>query len=88
MFQGYLPPCNRISSMIKRQTTENLRKYGREKVCVLFRFILSEISTKGVDIFWYDSFGDIMGRKFPILLHRAYLHGKPNKQKGGRVWKP
>lgn len=75
MFADYFPPCVRVSNLLKTKTIEVLRKYGRKKVCILFRFILSEIRLYGMDKFRFFSFSYLM-TNFAPLLYSAYYHRK------------
>ena len=75
MFADYYPPCVRVSNSLKMKTIEVLQKYGRKKVCILFRFILSEIRLYGMDKFRFFSFNYLM-TNFAPLLYYAYHYGK------------
>lgn len=78
MFAEYYPPCIRIPNSLLIQTMEVLRRFGRRKVCILFRFILSEIQLNGVNKIPFFSFMDLM-TFFPSLLCRAYRCGKERR---------
>ena len=79
MFDGIYPPLIRLSKINKERITKVVQKYGRKNVCVVFRFLRSEVEIHGKDAFRTLDLGYIIGF-FPRLLYTAYHNRKSMKQ--------
>ena len=71
MFKGILPYHCRVTQWQIDRLKFILSKYGRKRVCVVFRYILSEINLRGIDNMAYMNLTFIL-LNFQMLLDKAY----------------